>query len=69
MPFVSSHELTLTIARTHRGWFAKDRFNKEFNSFENVAGWRLRAVANKARQRKKGPLVRFGGRVYPLNEV
>lgn len=56
------------ITQTARVIF-KDRFNKQWNSYENISGARLRAVANKARQRKKGPLVRFGGRVYPLNEV
>lgn len=46
----------------------KDRFNKQWNSYENISGARLRKVANRNRQKKKGPLVRFGGRVYS-NEV
>lgn len=42
----------------------KDRYNKQWNAFQCITGERLRRVANKARQRKKGPIVRFGGRVY-----
>lgn len=51
------------VTETARAVF-KDRFNKQWNSFHCITGRRLRAVANKNRQRKKGPIVRFGGRVY-----
>ncbi len=42
----------------------RDRFNKQWNAFENISGKRFRAASNRNRQRKKGPIVRFGGRVY-----
>lgn len=38
----------------------RDRFNKQYNSFECINGLRLALAGNRNRQRKKGPLVRFG---------
>jgi hypothetical protein len=51
------------VGRQRPGIAIRDRFNKQFRSDVSINGARLANVANKARQRKKGPLVRFGGRV------
>lgn len=43
----------------------KDRFNKQYDSFHCISAVRIRAVGKPSRQRRKGPVVRFGGRVWP----
>jgi hypothetical protein len=40
-----------------------DRFNVGEEWKKCLSGVRMARLANKARQRKKGPLVRFGGRI------